>query len=73
MIQVRHVPEAVHRTLKARAAAEGLSLSDYILAELRRLAERPTRGEVLARIEARAPVKIRRSSADWVREARDRP
>jgi len=42
MIQVRDVPEDLHRTLKARAAREGMSLSDYIKGELARLAARPT-------------------------------
>lgn len=42
-LQVRHAPEDVHRTLKARAAVEGVSLSDYVLRELRRIAQAPTR------------------------------
>ena len=42
MIQIRNVPDALHRRLKARAAEAGMSLSDYLLAELRRSAERPT-------------------------------
>ena len=42
MIQLRHVPDGLHRKLKARAALEGLSLSDYLLQEVRRVAERPT-------------------------------
>jgi hypothetical protein len=42
MIQLRNVPDALHRTLKARAAMTGMSLSDYLLAEIREIAERPT-------------------------------
>jgi plasmid stability protein len=42
MIQIHNVPDALHRKLKSRAAVEGMSLSDYLLAELRRVAERPT-------------------------------
>ena len=42
MIQVRHVPDALHRRLKARAALAGMALSDYLLLELRSVAERPT-------------------------------
>jgi len=42
MVQIRNVPDALHRTLKARAALAGMSLSDYLLAELRQLAERPS-------------------------------
>ena len=56
MIQIRNVPDDLHRALKARAAREGSTLSDYILAELPRLAERPTPEQVLARIRQRSPV-----------------
>ncbi|MDT0203304.1 FitA-like ribbon-helix-helix domain-containing protein [Nocardioides sp. AE5] len=47
MIQIRDVPEDVHRRLKARAVMEGVSLSDLALAELRRSLDRPTRRELL--------------------------
>ena len=50
MIQIRNVPDALHRKLKARAALAGMTLSDYLLAEIRRTAERPTRHELLQRI-----------------------
>jgi antitoxin FitA len=56
MIQVRNVPEELHRALKARAALEGRTLSDYILAELPRLADKPTAEQVLARVRERTPV-----------------
>lgn len=72
MIQVRHVPSALHRKLKARAAMAGMSLSDYLLAELRRIAERPTREELLARIAARTSVHPGRQPAELVRAERDR-
>ena len=72
MIQVRHVPDELHRVLRVRAAQVGLSLSDYLLAELRRVAERPTREELLARIAQRAPVRSRVRSADAVRAERER-
>ena len=55
MIQVRNVPERVHRTLKVRAAQAGTSLSEYLLAELSQIAERPTLEELLQRIETRKP------------------
>ena len=71
MIQIRNVPEAIHRTLKARAANEGLSLSDYLLREMRRLTERPTPAELLAHLETRAPVRTRESLAAMVRRERD--
>jgi plasmid stability protein len=56
MIQIRNVPEELHRSLKARAAREGKTLSDLILAELPRLADKPSPEQVLARIERRAAV-----------------
>lgn len=72
MIQVRHVPDAVHRKLKARAATAGISLSDYVLAELRRIADRPTREELLSRIAERTAVKTRKPVAELVRAERER-
>jgi hypothetical protein len=54
MIQLRHVPAELHRTLKARAALAGMSLSDYLLAEIVQVAERPTPAELRARLHARA-------------------
>ena len=71
LLQVRNVPDEVHRTLKSRAAMAGMSLSEYALAELRKAAERPTRDEVLARIAARPPIRPRRSPAAEVRAVRD--
>jgi plasmid stability protein len=59
MIQVRNVPDAVHRTLKMRAAATGTSLSDYIKRELTRSAEQATLEEIDERIQARGPSKVR--------------
>ena len=50
MIQIRNVPEGLHRRLKARAAMAGMSLSDYLLDEIRRVAERPTVEELRARL-----------------------
>jgi plasmid stability protein len=71
MIQIRNVPEAVHRKLKSRAALEGMSLSEYLLAEVRRAADRPTVAELRARLAARAPVRTPVSAARAVREERD--
>ena len=48
MIQLRHVPDALHRTLKARAALAGVPLSEYLIREVRKLAERPTPEEMRA-------------------------
>ena len=72
LLQIRNVPDDVHRTLKSRAALAGMSLSEYALAELRRAAERPTREEILARIAARTPSRPRPTPAAAVRAERDR-
>jgi plasmid stability protein len=71
MVQLRNVPESLHRTLKARAAMAGMSLSDYLLAEIRRAAESPTIAELRERLESRTPVTSRVPAADAVREERD--
>lgn len=71
MIQVRNVPDGLHRRLKARAAEEGLSLSDFLLHELRRVAEKPSRREILERIGARESVVLPESAAQLVRAERD--
>jgi plasmid stability protein len=71
MVQVRNVPGEIHRRLKARAAIEGMSMSDYILRELRKALDRPTRQEVLDRIRAGPPRRLSRSPAEMIREERD--
>ena len=71
MIQVRNVPDALHRTLKARAAMSGLSLSDYLLREIREIAERPTLEEMQERLRQREPVTLPVSAARVIREMRD--
>ena len=71
MIQIRNVPDEVHRRLKARAALEGISLSDLALAELRRSLDRPTRQELLELIASRDRVTGGPSSVELVRHARD--
>ncbi len=68
--RVRNVPDAIHRRLKARAAEEGVSLSDFVLAELRRIAERPSRRELLARIATHDPVALPKRAARLVRAER---
>jgi len=70
MIQVRNVPDGLHRTLKARAATGGMSLSDYLLGELREIAERPTLAEFRERLHTRRPVTADLNTADLVREER---
>ena len=56
MIQIRNVPDDLHRALKARAALEGRTLSDLILSDLPRLADKPSPEDVLARIRTRSSV-----------------
>jgi plasmid stability protein len=73
MIQLRNVPDELHRLLKARAALEGLSLSQYLLAEIRRSAERPTLHELHARLHQRTPVVPDVSPAEVIRALRDQP
>jgi antitoxin FitA len=71
MVQIRNVPDALHRTLKVRAVTSGQTLSDYLLAELERLAARPTREEMLARLHSRARVRLMTPAAQVIREERD--
>ena len=71
MIQVRNVPDGVHRTLKAQAALAGLSLSDFVLAEIRRLAERPSTAELRERLRRRPRVAGAVSATEAVRRQRD--
>ena len=71
MIQIRHVPDPLHRKLKARAALEGKSLSDYLLREIRRIAERPTTEEIMARLARLPRVSPRVPPAQVIREERD--
>ncbi len=71
MIQVRNVPDALHRALKARAAMAGMSLSDYLLAEIREIAERPTLAEFRERLHARTPVSGNLDAGRLVREERE--
>ncbi len=71
MIQIRNVPENVHRTLKVRAAQASMTLSDYLLAEVQQLAELPTIDELTQRIRRRSAVQLRGSSATLIRRHRD--
>jgi plasmid stability protein len=72
MIQIRNVPEALHRQLKSRAALAGMSLSDYLLGEIRQVAERPTIDELRARLRSRAETAPSVPPAEAVRAERDR-
>jgi plasmid stability protein len=71
MIQIRNVPEDLHRALKTRAAQLGMSLSDYLLSEMEMVAEKPTLAEMLDRVERRKPVKVDEPAATVIRRHRD--
>jgi plasmid stability protein len=71
MIQIRHVPDPLHRKLKVRAAQEGKSLSDYLLREIERIAERPTLEELKERLARLSRVNPRVPPARIIREERD--
>lgn len=71
MIQLRNVPDVLHRNLKARAAMSGMSLSDYLLREIREIAERPTLAELRERLHRRKPVSAQIDTARLLREERE--
>lgn len=71
-IQVRNVPDPVHKTLRARASAAGLSLSEYLLREIVRVAERPPVADVLIRAEGRSGGVSTSKIVGAVRSGRDR-
>lgn len=71
MVQVRNVPADLHRRLKARAAIEGLTMSDFVLREVRKALERPTRAELLERLRAAPVRRLRRPAADVLRAERE--
>jgi antitoxin FitA len=71
MIQLRNVPEPLHRRLKARAAVAGMSLSDYLLREIEEIAERPTLAELRERLHKRKGVTVELETARLVGEERE--
>lgn len=70
-LQIRNVPEDVHRRLKSRAALEGRSLSEYALRELVRSLERPSRAELLERVRERSPADTDVDVVHVLREERE--
>lgn len=71
MVQLRNVPDALHRNLKSRAALAGMSLSDYLIAEIKEIAERPTLAELRSRLHTRKAIGADLDTARLVREERD--
>ena len=72
MIQIRNVPDGLHRRLKSRAALAGMSLSDYLLMEMKEISERPTLAEFRERLHQRKPTAAPIDTARLVRQERDR-
>lgn len=72
MVQIRNVPKEFHRRLKARAAMEGMSMSDYVMRELRKSLEVPTRQEILERLRAQPVRRLQPTPTEVLREERDR-
>jgi len=70
-IQIRNVPDDVHRTLKARAARQGMSLSEYLLAEVTELSRTPTPEELRARLARRSRVRLSEDPAETIRRLRE--
>ena len=71
MIQIRNVPDQIHRQIKARASLAGMSMSEFILKELKRVIERPSREELLDRLDMLPEVELQPSPAEMVRRERD--
>ena len=71
MVQIRNVPDALHRKLKVRAADAGQTLTDYLLAELERVGARPTRDEMLSRLHSRRRVTLKTRASTVIRDERE--
>lgn len=71
MVQIRNVPGELHRKLKARAAIEGLSMSEFVMRELRKALDRPTRQEVLDRLRRQPVRRLKAPAAEVIRAERD--
>ena len=71
MVQIRNVSIDVHRCLKVRVAVEGMSMSDFVMRELRKVLDRPTRQEILDRLRARPVRRLDRRAAEVIRAERD--
>ena len=71
MIQIRNVPDDLHRILKVGATREGMTLSDYLLSEIELVAEKPTMKEWLDKVSRNEPVEVDESPAGIIRRMRD--
>ncbi len=71
MIQIRNVPDELHRKLKVRAAQEGMTLSDYLLSEVEQIAEKPTLRELMEKLSHGEPVEVDEPPEVTIRRMRD--
>ncbi|MEA2421014.1 MAG: antitoxin FitA [Thermoleophilaceae bacterium] len=71
LLQIRNVPDHLHRALKERAAREGTTMSELVLRDLPRIAQKPSAEQVIARIRSREPVRGLNSTADLIRRDRE--
>jgi plasmid stability protein len=71
MIQIRNVPDDLHRKLKVRAAQAGMTLSDYLLSEIEQVAKKPTLSEMMERLRGREPVELDEPPEVTIRRMRD--
>ena len=71
MIQIRNVPDELHRKLKVRAAQEGMTLSDYLLSEIESVAKKPTMREWLEKVSRDEPVEVDEPPEEIIRRMRD--
>lgn len=71
MIQIRNVPDELHRTLKVRAALAGMTFSDFLLAEIELVARKPTLEEMMERLGRLEPVEVDEPLAATIRRRRD--
>ena len=71
-VQIRNIPDTLHRRLKSRAALAGMSLSDYLLSEIRQVAERPTIDELRSRVRDRTETVPSVAPSEAVHAERDR-
>jgi plasmid stability protein len=71
MVQIRNMPAELHRRPTVRAAMEGLTMSDFVMREIRKALDRPTRQEILDRPRTRPPRRLREAAAQVIRAERD--
>ena len=71
VIQIRSVPEEIHRQVVERSALEGLTISEFLLREIRKALMKPPRAELLSRVASYPKLDLAARAAEIIREARD--